>query len=65
MKNFLAERRRQLNLTQPQVSAKAKLSNYTALQRYERGVVMPSVEVALRLANALETTVENLFQLED
>ena len=65
MKNFLAQRRKQLNLTQPQVADKANLSNYTALQRYERGVVLPSVEVALRLAHALDCSVEDLFMLED
>ena len=36
-----------------------------ALQRYENGSVMPSVQMALILAKALETTVEELFQLDD
>nr|DAW66253.1 MAG TPA: helix-turn-helix domain protein [Caudoviricetes sp.] len=65
MKNYLSSRRKELKLTQPQVAERAKLSNYTVVQRYERGVVMPSVEIALRLAKALETTVENLFELDD
>ncbi|MBQ8497809.1 MAG: helix-turn-helix transcriptional regulator [Clostridia bacterium] len=65
MKNKISEIRKQNNLTQPQLAEKAKLSNYTALQRYERGVVIPGVDVALRLARALNTTVEELFILED
>ena len=65
MKNYLRQRRKELKLTQPQVALRANLSNYTVLQRYERGAVMPSVEMALKLAKALETTVENLFVLED
>lgn len=65
MKNFINERRKILGLTQPQLAEKANLPSYTHVQRYEYGSVLPSVEVALRLARALECKVEDLFELED
>lgn len=65
MKNYLATRRKELNLTQPQVASMAKLTNYTVLQGYENDRHEPSVSVAIRLARALNTTVEELFVLEE
>lgn len=65
MKNFLSQKRKELGLTQPQVSESAKLSNYTVLQGYENGRHEPTVSVAIRLARALNTTVEELFELDD
>lgn len=65
MKNYLAQRRKELQLSQPQVAEKAKLSNYTVLQGYENGRHEPTVSVAIRLAKALNTTVEDLFVIED
>lgn len=65
MKNFIADKRKQLSLTQPQLAQIANLSNYTVVQRYERGVVEPSVSVAIRIARALNTTVEELFIVEE
>ena len=65
MKNFLSEKRKALGLTQPQVAELAQLSNYTVLQGYENGRHEPTVSVAIHLARALHTTVEELFQVED
>lgn len=56
----LKERREQLNLTQKDV-AKAVGIAESAYQRYERGVVTPSVTVAIKIARALNTTVESLY----
>lgn len=56
----LKERREQLNLTQKDV-AKAVGIAESAYQRYERGSVTPSVTVAIKIARALNTTVESLY----
>lgn len=65
MKNRIAEFRRAKKLTQPQLAEKAKLTSYTLIQRYEKGARLPGVDIALRIARALDTTVEELFILED
>ncbi len=65
MKNFLSQKRQELGLTQPQVAELAKLSNYTVLQGYENGRHEPTVSVAIRLAKALNVTVEELFIVDD
>lgn len=65
MANKIAEYRKKLNLTQPQLAEKAKLTSYTLIQRYEKESRVPSVYIAIRIAKALNTTVEELFKLED
>lgn len=35
------------------------------LSRYARGVVMPRIEVAARIAGVLDTTVEDLFSADE
>lgn len=65
MKNFISEYRKAKGLTQPQLADLAKLPNYTVVQRYEHGRALPAVDTALRIARALDTTVEQLFVLED
>lgn len=65
MKNRIAEVRKVKNLTQPQLAEKAGLTSYTLIQRYEKGTRLPGVDIALRIAKALDTTVEELFILED
>lgn len=65
MANKIAEYREKLNLTQPQLAEKAKLTSYTLIQRYEKESRVPSVYIAIRIAKALNTTVEELFKLED
>ena len=60
MKNNLAARRKELKLTQLQIAKAAGISvNY--YQSYEYGMHIPSVYVAIRLAQVLQTTVEELF----
>lgn len=64
MKNNLSTRRKALHLTQAQV-AKTIGIHENAYQRYESGSVEPSVSMALRIANVLNATVEDLFPLEN
>jgi len=64
MKNFLSEKRIAAGLTQRQLAQMLNL-HYQAIQRWERGENSPSVEIALRIADALNTTVEELFVLDD
>lgn len=65
MKNRIAEFRKAKNMTQPQLAKMAKLSAYQTLQMYERGKMAPAIDTAIRIAKALDTTVEELFQLDD
>lgn len=65
MSNKISEYRKKLNLTQPQLAEKANLTNYTLVQRYERERRTPNVYIALRIAKALNATVEEVFPLED
>ncbi len=65
MKNRISELRKAQGLTQPQLAEMAKLTSYTLIQRYEKGTRLPGVDIALRIAKALDTTVEELFILED
>lgn len=65
MKNLLSTIRKSKNLTQPQLAELLNMTNYQSIQAIESGRNIPSVEVALRLARALECKVEDLFELED
>lgn len=65
MKNKIAEFRKKQNLTQPQLAEKAELTSYTLIQRYERGLRTPGVDIAIRIARALNTTVEELFDIDN
>ena len=56
----IARRRRQLNLTQAQVEEKANMG-YKYLSNVERGVSIPSTEVIMRLAKALDTTPDEFL----
>ena len=60
--NYLKEQRKNVNLKQIQVAKKAQITvrNY---QRIESGKQEPKVSVAIRIAQALETTVDKLFPL--
>lgn len=51
----IARRRKQLGLKQSEVEEKADLS-YKYLSNIERGISIPSTEVIMRLAIALDTT---------
>lgn len=64
MTNKIAEFRKSLNLTQRQLAAILS-QPYQSIQRWELGRRVPSVETAIRLARALNTTVEELFVLDN
>lgn len=59
-KTALQKRRQELNLTQKQVADKIGIAE-SAYQRYEQEKRIPSVAMALRIAAALDATVEKLF----
>jgi len=60
--NRLRDERTRRNLTQAQLAERVGVSRKT-INTVENGVFVPSTVLALRLAKALETTVESLFQL--
>ena len=64
MINYLAKRRKELNLTQTQV-ANAVNINIRLYQKYEYGDSLPSVDTAINIAKFLDTTVEQLFPLSE
>ena len=64
LKNRLREERARLNLTQADLAVKADVSRKT-INTVENGVFIPSTDLALRLARALGTSVERIFQLPD
>ncbi len=65
MKNKISLIRKAQKLTQAQLATLVGFPNYQSLQAIESEKNIPSVETALRLARALNTTVEELFILED
>lgn len=64
MKNRIVEFRNLLGMTQRQLGSLLK-TPYQAIQRWELGTRTPAVDTAIRLARALNTTVEELFIVED
>lgn len=62
--NRLREERARLDLTQADLAAKAEVSRKT-INTVENGVFIPSTDLALRLARALGTSVEAIFQLPE
>ena len=60
--NRLREERTRRNLTQAQLAELVGVSRKT-INTVENGVFIPSTVLSLRLAKALGTTVEQLFQL--
>ena len=60
--NRLREERTRLNLTQAELAEMVQVSRKT-INTVENGVFIPSTVLAIRLARALGTTVEKLFQL--
>jgi putative transcriptional regulator len=62
--NRLREERARLNLTQAELATMVDVSRKT-INTVENGVFIPSTVLALRLARALGTTVESLFQLPE
>lgn len=56
----IARRRRQMNLKQAVVEERADIG-YKYLSSIERGFSIPSTEVIMRLANALDTTPDEFL----
>lgn len=56
----IARRRKQLGLKQSEVEEKAELS-YKYLSNIERSISIPSIEVIMRLAIALDTTPDEFL----
>lgn len=56
----IARRRHQLRLTQAQVEEMADIG-YKYLSNVERGISIPSTEVIMRLAKALDTTPDEFL----
>ena len=63
LKNRLKDYRTSRNLTQADLAVMIMVSRKT-INTIENEVFVPSTTLALRLARALETTVEDLFYLE-
>lgn len=61
MKNKIAEFRKLRNLTQPQLATMLGFKTYQSIQQIENGKRIPSVEVAIYIAKALNATVEEIF----
>jgi putative transcriptional regulator len=64
LKNRLREERGRLDLTQADLATLVEVSRKT-INTVENGVFIPSTVLALRLARALGTSVESLFQLAE
>lgn len=64
MKNFIAEKRKNFGLSQRELSNMLGIQ-YQSLQKWEKRTVIPSVDYALRLAMILQTTVEELFVIDE
>lgn len=64
LRNRLREERARRNLTQADLATMVEVSRKT-INTVENGVFIPSTVLALRLARALGTSVEKLFQLPD
>ncbi len=64
LKNRLREERARRNLTQTDLATLVEVSRKTT-NTIEHGVFIPSTVLALRLARALDTSVESLFQLPE
>ena len=65
MKNRIAEFRKAKGLTQKQLAEALGMTTYQSLQQYENGRFVPNVYTAILIAKALDTTVEELFPLEE
>lgn len=64
MKNRIREIRKKRNLTIEELSEKSGISR-VSINRYELGLRMPDLDVALSIANALKCTVDDLIEPND
>ena len=63
LRNSLKDERTRLGLTQAELAERVAVSRKT-INTVENGVFVPSTTLALKLARALGTTVEEIFRLE-
>ena len=63
LSNTLRSERDRLKLTQAELAQKVGVSRKT-INTFENGIFIPSTLLALRLAAALERSVEQLFQID-
>ena len=63
MKYFVGQVRYQKGVSLHRLAQRAHVTR-SYLQRIEAGEAKPSLEVMLRLANALESTLEDLYEEE-
>lgn len=63
MKNLIKERRKELGVTQTEL-ADSVLSTRQTIYLIEQNKVMPSLELAFKLANYFDTSIEELFLYE-
>lgn len=61
--NFIAKKRNEKNLSQRELAKNVGIT-YQSLQRYENETVIPSVIIAIRIAKALNVTVEDLYPID-
>lgn len=64
MENGIKELRKKLGLRQEDVAARLGVTRQTIIA-IENNKYNPSLELAMKIARLLNTTVEDLFQLED
>lgn len=64
MKNSLKVERAKANFTQAHLAEKVKVSRQT-INAIELGKYNPSATLALKIATVFETSVEEIFQLEE
>lgn len=62
LKNNIKKIRSNKNVTQKELAQKSKIGQST-ISEIEKGTHIPRVDTAIRLARALEVTVEDLFVL--
>lgn len=60
MKNQIAEIRKDKGLTQIQLAVRCNVSQQS-ISKIEKGVITPSLAVALQLSQVLNCTVDDLF----
>ena len=61
--NFIAERRKNINLTQAQLAEKLNITD-RAISKWERGKAMPDSSIMLELCDILKITVNDLLSGE-
>lgn len=62
--NRVRDRRQELGLTQEELGRAAQVTRQTIIA-LEKGGYTPSVELALKIAQKLNTTVEDLFRVAE